>query len=147
MADLSITTTDVHVVESVEYLRTRVAGAAVDPGAPVYQDSNGKVQEAQADGTAVERTVIGIALTSAAAANDPVSVAGPGALVDLGDALSSIAYGSTLYLSNTAGAIADAAGSVSVVLGTVEAVEVMGSASAAFDKLFRVSGALPGVVG
>jgi hypothetical protein len=147
MADLTITAADVHVVESPQQLRTRVAGAAVDAGAPVYQDSNGKVQEAQGDGTAAERAVIGVAITTAAGANDPVSVAGPGALVDLGDALSSVAYGATLYLSNTAGLIADSAGSVSVVLGTVEAVEVMSAADSAYDKLFRVSGALPGVVG
>lgn len=146
MADLTITAADIHIVEPVAYMRTRTAGAAVDAGAPVYADSNGKVQEAQADGTAAERKVIGIAVTSAAAANDTVSLAGPGDLVDLGDALSSVAYGETLYLSNTAGLIADAAGSVTVNLGTVEQVEVLGSTSAAFDKLFRVSGALPAVL-
>lgn len=147
MADLTITAADVRAVEWVQDSRTRVAGAAVDAGAPVYLDTSGKVQEAQADGTAAERLVIGIAVTTAAAANLPVSVAGPGALVDLGDSMSGVAYGATLFLSNTAGAIADAAGSVSVVLGTVEAVEHMSGTTSVFDKLFRVSGALPGVVG
>ena len=146
MADLSITAANVRVVESPQNLRTRKAGAAVDAGAPVYVDTDGKVQEAQADGTAAERAVVGIAITSAAAANDNVSVAGPGSLVNVGNALSSVAFGATLYLSNTAGIIADSAGSVTVALGTVEPVEVLGSASAVYDKLIRVSNALPAVL-
>jgi hypothetical protein len=146
MAYLTITASEVRAVEHGTYPRTRVAGATVDAGAPVYLDSNGKIQEAQADGTAVERLVIGIAVTSATAGL-AVTVAGPDSLIDLGDAMGDMAYGAVAYLSNDAGQIADAAGSVSVVLGTVEAVEHLSGASSVFDKLFRVSGALPGVVG
>jgi hypothetical protein len=147
MADLTITASDVRAVRWGDDPHTQNAGAAVDAGAPIYLDANGYVQEAQADGTAAERAVIGIAVTTAAAANDTVQFAGPDSLVDLGDALSSVAFGATLYLSNTAGLIADGAGSVSVVLGTVVAVPHMSGASSVFDKLLRVSGALPGVVG
>lgn len=140
MADLSITATAVHLVESPREPRTYPAGAAVDAGAPVYLDSNGKVQEGQADGTSGERAIIGLAVTSAAAGDLPVTVAQADALVDVGNALSALAMGATVYLSDTAGAMADAAGSVSLVVATV--VPAWGATTA--DKLLRVSPALVG---
>ena len=139
MADLSITATAVAVVESPRQLRTRPAGAAVDAGAPVYLDSSGFVREAAAAADATE-DAIGIAVTSAAAANLPVTVAGPDSLVDLGNALGGLAHGARVYLSNTAGNLGDAAGSATVVMGYV--VPAYGATTA--DKLLRVSGALPG---
>lgn len=143
MADLSVTATDVALVESPRYPRTHPAGAAVDAGAPVYLDTSGYVREADANsGTAEARDPIGLAVTSAAAANLPVTVAGPDALVDVGpNALGDLAFGATVYLSDTAGLLADAdATGSAAVMGTV--VPAYGATTA--DKLLRISGALNG---
>jgi hypothetical protein len=139
MADLTVTAADVALVESPRQPRTFPAGAAVDAGAPVYLDTNGMVREADAGADATEMA-IGIATTSAAAANLPVNVAGPDSIVDLGDALGDLAYGAAVYLSDTAGALADAAGSASVVMGHV--IPAWGHTTA--DKLLRVAGGLQG---
>lgn len=139
MADLTVTAASVALVESPRQPRTIPAGAAVDAGAPVYLDSAGKVREASAGADATE-VAVGIAVTSAAEANLPVTVAGADAIIDLGNALGGLAYGATIYLSNTAGNVGDAAGSASVVMGTV--IPAWGATTA--DKLLRLSGSLLG---
>lgn len=139
MADLTVTAASVALVESPRQPRTIPAGAAVDAGAPVYLDSAGKVREADAGADATE-IAIGIAVTSAAAADLPVTVAGPDAIVDLGNALGGLAFGASVYLSDNAGELADAAGSATVVMGTV--IPAWGATTA--DKLLRVNGALAG---
>lgn len=141
MSDLSVTATDVAIVESPRLLRTYPAGAPVDAGAPVYLDANGYVQEADANGSEIAKLPIGLAITSAGSVTMPVTVAGPDALVDLGDALGGLAYGAAVYLSDTAGALADAdATGSAAVMGAV----VPAFASTTADKLLRISGALTG---
>lgn len=140
MADLTITATAVAVVESPRQLRTYPSGAAVDAGMPVYLDSAGKVQKSDANGSGNELRPIGLAVTSAVTAGLPVTVAGPDSIVDLGNALGGLAYEASVYASDTAGALADAAGSASVIVGTV--VPAWGATTA--DKLLRISGALAG---
>lgn len=92
-----------------------IAGVAVTAGQAVYWDANGRLvlSNASAAGTA---KFAGIALNSVGA-NQAVSVLKRGYLG--GYAVTSLAYGAKLYLSNTAGAVDDAAGTVSVVIGAV----------------------------
>lgn len=114
------------------------AGATVTAGAPVYLDSNGAVREADAGADATE-AAIGIALKSVVA-GEALSVAGGAAIVDLGNALGGLAFGATVYLSDDAGELADAAGSATVAMGTV----IPGHGQTTADKLLRVNPALVG---
>lgn len=140
MSDLAVTNTDVALVASPRYPRTYPAGAAVSAGAPVYLDSSGYVVGADAD-AAGKQYPIGVAVTTASAANLPVTVAGPDAKVDLGDALGGMSMGDPVYLSTTAGTLAttDTTGSAALV-GLV--IPAFGATTA--DKLLQVSGALRG---
>jgi hypothetical protein len=140
MADLSITASRVALVQSPRPPRSFPAGGTITAGDAVYQDTAGKVQRADADADATENA-IGLALRSVLS-GEAVTIAGPDALVDLGDALGGLAYSAPVYLSGTAGGLADAAGSASVVMGRVESVFSQTSGTA--DKLLRLSGSLPG---
>jgi hypothetical protein len=140
MADLSITASRVALVQSPRPPRSFPAGGTITAGDAVYQDTAGKVQRADADADATENA-IGLALRSVVS-GEAVTIAGPDALVDLGDALGGLAYSAPVYLSGTAGGLADAAGSASVVMGRVESVFSQTSGTA--DKLLRISGSLPG---
>jgi len=93
-----------------------VAAAAIEAGQPVYIDSNGKYNLADANDAAADQ-FRGIALETVAA-NQPVSVLVRGELY--GYTLSG-AYDSAAYVSNTAGELADAAGTTSLAVGKVVA--------------------------
>jgi hypothetical protein len=140
MADLTVTASRVALVQSPRSPRSFPAGGTITAGDAVYQDTAGKVQRADADADATENA-IGLALRSVVS-GEAVTIAGPDALVDLGDALGGLAYSAPVYLSGTAGGLADAAGSASVVMGRVESVFSQTSGTA--DKLLRISGSLPG---
>jgi hypothetical protein len=140
MADLSITASRVALVQSPRPPRSFPAGGTITAGDAVYQDPAGKVQRGNTGADATEN-IIGIALRSVVS-GETVTIAGPDALVDLGDALGSVAYGAAVYGSDTAGAIGTTAGSASVVMGRVESVFSQTSGTA--DKLLRISGSLPG---
>lgn len=56
-------------------------------------------------------------------------------LVDIGDGFTALAYGATVFLSDTDGALDTAAGTVSTVLGIVDSAW----ASETADKLLRVN--------
>lgn len=97
--------------------------AAIGPGVPCYADANGKAApgDASVAGTA---GVIGINLSpKLTAANMPAHLLRRGklALYDAAGAniLDGLAYGALVYLSDTTGRFADAAGTVSVVCGRV----------------------------
>jgi hypothetical protein len=140
MADLSITASRVALVQSPRPPRSFPAGGTITAGDAVYQDTAGKVQRASAGADATENP-IGIALRSVVS-GEAVTIAGPDAAVDIGDALGGVAFGAAVFLSNTAGALADAAGSASVEMGRVESVFSQTSGTA--DKVLRLSGALHG---
>src|SRR5687768_2045838 len=108
MADLTVDAARVALVESPRQPRSLPAGGTVTAGAPVYQDSNGKAVEADAGADATEDP-IGIALKSVVT-NEAVTIAGPDAIVDVGDALTDLAYGAPVYLSDTAGELSSTAG-------------------------------------
>jgi hypothetical protein len=92
-----------------------IAGATIEKGQPFYIDSNGKAQLADASiaGTAQVR---GIA-TRAARNGQVFSGIKRGFLEGMG--ISGLAYDARVYLSDTVGTLADAAGTVSVTIGRV----------------------------
>jgi hypothetical protein len=75
-----------------------------------------------------------IALNNAAAGEPVTAVKGP-CILDVGEALAALAYGAVVYLSDTDGTLADAAGTVSTKVGNV----LPGFAAVTPDKLLRVS--------
>jgi hypothetical protein len=83
--------------------------------------------------TAAEARSGGVAITGALGAGDIITAVRKGEL-DLGDALTALAYDQDVFLSNTDGTLADTAGTVSLVVGTV----VSGNGHTTPDKLLRV---------
>ncbi len=110
-----------------------IAAAAIEAGQPVYIDSNGKYNLADANAAAADQ-FRGIALNTVGA-GQPVSVMEEGYLY--GYTLSGIAYDGLAYVSDTVGELADAAGSTSLVVGRV--VARFGSDGNA-TKILKVSG-------
>lgn len=94
-----------------------VAGAAVTAGQAVYWNTSGNLVLSNA-GVAGTAKFAGIALNTVGI-GQAVSVLKRGYLA--GYTLTQ-AYGAKLYLSNTAGAVDDAAGTVSVLIGAVAAM-------------------------
>ena len=95
-----------------------IAAASITAGQALYFDSAGKVNLADANGSGTLQ-FRGIAL-NAAGAGQAVSVLKKGHCY--GFTVSSVAYDAALFLSNTAGALGDAAGATSVNCGRVVAV-------------------------
>lgn len=102
VSQLSITESLVGVVELIEG-HTYPAAAAIDAGCSIYLDSNGKWAKADHDAGYGVRAV---ATYTAAIANAPLQGMRKGVL-DIGNALSGVAYGAKLYLSSTPGKIDD----------------------------------------
>lgn len=118
MADLAFTEAAVALVFPLKSIvHTGLAGAAITAGQVVYIDSSGDLQlaDASAAGTA---TVRGVALESGGA-GQAIDWCEEGWL--FGFTLSQ-AYSAAIYLSDTAGDLADAAGTVSVLCGRVVAM-------------------------
>jgi hypothetical protein len=108
MSDISVTTAQVSLVaDTVPQWRSGIAGEALAAGDFVYMNSStGKLWKSDASGTGDSTEVLGMVLAPAAAGS-PVSYLFQGAVY--GFDLSGVGYGKKLYLSVTAGAIADAA--------------------------------------
>ena len=102
MAALSITASAVTFV-SGPIDKDCVAGEALNAGAIVYLANDGTWLKAQCDGTAVEAGAngYGMALATAAAAGQRLSVARPGAIVTI--AASGLTVGIPYFIGNTAG--------------------------------------------
>jgi len=133
MADLSVTASDVAIVESLEQF-TVPAHEALFAGNAVYLvAASGKVGLADENGLAPVNEPEGITLRTAIAANDTVTVVKKG-IIDLGDALGGLDYGAIVYLSATPGQLADADAGNTVVIG--EVVPLWGHTTA--DKALRV---------
>lgn len=119
MADLTITASDVHLITgSDEHQHTLPAGADITAGQMIQiNSSTGKW--ALANGTtAAKATNVYMALNSAKSGLPVTGLKTP-CLVALGEALASLNFGVAVYLSDTDGALADAAGTVSTVVGYV----------------------------
>lgn len=117
MADLTLTEAQIGMVDPSKAITIQgIAAAAITAGTPFYINATtGKATaaDASAAGTAGVR---GIATTSVGAGS-PVTGLRKGGLY--GFDLSGEDYDAAIYLSDTAGKLADAAGTVSVVVGRV----------------------------
>lgn len=134
MANLSITAADVTPVLVFEQLPAGPADEALNAGEAIkINTSTGKYTPGNGSGAA-EARVIGVAVTSATYAGQAITVIKRG-ILDVGDALSGLAYDQVVYLSDTDGTLADSAGTVSTVVGRV----VPGWGATTADKLLLVN--------
>ena len=116
MGDITITAAQVGVVfPDLAEVFDGIAAESVVAGKPVYLASSGKFGIADAN-AAGKQQVRGIALKSVGA-GQAFSILKRGHMS--GATLSGMAYNSQAYLSDTAGALADAAGTLRVPVGRV----------------------------
>lgn len=118
MSDLTRTATS---VADVHPLKTRkhpfTAAVDVSAGQPLYVDANGKANLADANGSAPANAYyVGLAMQTVKA-GQIVDAAWDGDIV--GFDLSGLAYGAPVYVSNTAGELATAAGTATLKVGEV----------------------------
>lgn len=136
MTDLSITASAVALVESPRQPRTFPAGVAITAGMVVRLNSSGAV--VGADGGAAGTTdIIGVAVTGGAIGQG-ITVAQADAIIDVGNALSALAIGALVYVSDTGtnvGVMGDVAGTSSRTVGRV--IPAFGATTA--DKLIRIA--------
>ena len=131
MADLTITTcTPVKIIEQL----TGPANSAVAVGNAVYLvAASGKFGLADENGAAPLNEPEGVSIKAALQQNDTITVVKKGYL-DIGNVLTALNYGAPVYLSATAGLLADADPGNAVVIG--EVWPAFGNTTA--DKLLRV---------
>lgn len=116
MADLALAAAQVSPVNENEYEGwTLIAAAAITRGQTVAIDSAGKAVLGNTT-SAGTSNIRGIAL-NAAAIGEVVTIMVHGSLYGF---TITQAYDAAIYGSNTAGAVADAAGSTSIVIGRVK---------------------------
>lgn len=134
MANLTIVEADVAVVEEIESLTAPVAAAVVAtllPGCTAVLDSNGEF--VLGDGSeAATQYGAGLCVERCGRA---AKVLYQG-LVNLGDAITALAFNAKVYLSDDAGLLANGTGTVSHVVGRV--VSKGGTNSTTNDKLLRL---------
>jgi hypothetical protein len=128
----NLTVTVCNPVKVVEQF-TGITAEAIALGSPVRLDtSTGKITGA--NGTAAgEARCIGLATKAATAAGQTITVVRKG-LLDIGNALGNLTYDDDVFLSDTDKTLADTAGTVTLIVGTV----LPGLASTTPDKLLRV---------
>jgi len=115
MADITVTAAEVSLLDPIKAeIGTYIAGVAITKGQAVAFDTSGKVQVADANGS--YKQFRGIALQTVDAGR-AVEVVHHGKVS--GFTVSSLNGDVLVYLSNTAGKLADAAGSTSVACARV----------------------------
>ena len=135
MADITATVAQVAPYMADEcQIRGRTCGAAVTAGNPVYYGTDGKAYPADADAASPAGQVDGIALDTKAA-GEVVRVLEEGWLA--GYDLSGLSYNANVYLSTTAGALADSPPTAGVT-SIVGRVDWRNTASGTFEKVLRV---------
>lgn len=121
MADISLTAANVRALkENGAVTVPFTAGGALTQGDVVYLAADGDVEEADANASNEAGRGIGIVVSgndtdTSYAAGERVSVCVFGPV----EGFSGATPGDTVYVSNTAGALSDAAGTVSHVMGRV----------------------------
>lgn len=115
MADLVIDFTKVREIEVIEQF-TGPADEAIEPGHYArLAPATGKLTKGNATTVAEIGSGEGIVITRQV---NTITILKKGILW-LGDALDGLTFGATVYLSDTDGALADAAGTVEKIVGTV----------------------------
>lgn len=134
MANLTIAASDVRVVKrGDEHQHTAPAGEVIVAGQYIRQDpSTGKFVLGNATSSA--EVGDGYIAENNGAIGDPVTGHKMPVVLDVGNALSGLDYGASVFLSNTDGTLADGAGTVSTVIGKV----IAGWAGSA-KKLLRLA--------
>jgi predicted RecA/RadA family phage recombinase len=139
MADIALTAANVRrVAPRGDEVYIGIAAVAITQGQVLYMNSDGKL--ALADGSAAgTATVVGVAL-NAAAIGQAVTYMKSGKIG--GFTVSGLTPGAFVYLSDTAGALADAAGTVSFVCGRI----IASSDTTPSDQLYlEINYSVPGV--
>lgn len=123
MSAITVTAAQVAELYPFKEIYSLEAAEAITKGQAVYVNSNGKaaLADASAAGTL---NLVAIALNSVGA-GQPVSVLKAGFVA--GATLTGLAYGDPVYVSDTAGGLDTAAGTVSKVIGRVAPVNQAGS--------------------
>lgn len=116
--------------------RTHEAAERIDAGQAYRLDANGKAVKAAAGAAGTAGPELWVVIDGARQAGNPVTGVSAG-LIE-GFNLDALAFGAQVFLSNTSGAVADAAGTVSVAVGRVTSAAYTGTPSGA-DKLLAVS--------
>lgn len=117
MADIAVVADDIAVVfPRFAEIYDFVAAVSITPGQVLYLTTAGKVDLYDSNGSGTLQ-LLGIAL-NAAGAGQAVSVLKRGFVY--GFTVSGLAYDAPVYGSNTAGSLADGAGSSSIVAGKVK---------------------------
>lgn len=133
MADLTIVAADVAAVQVIEQ-GTGPAHEVITAGQALYYvAATGKMGLADEDVAAPVNRPAGVTIIGANQANITVTFVKKG-LLDLGDALDGMDFDDIVYLSATAGSLADADPANTVVVGRV----VPGWGYPTADKLLRV---------
>ena len=119
MADLTVTAADVAVVypEKADILTVTLAAAATK-GQTLYKDTDGKGNLADANSAGAQQTRL-LAL-QAGGAGDVINALKQGHVYGF---TITQAYDAPLFQSDTAGAIADAAGTLEVPVGLVDGID------------------------
>lgn len=135
MSDLTIVATAVKVVRAGagEHQLTLPALEAINAGQYIRIDpSTGKFRLGNA--TTLTEVGVGYLAIESVPAGMPVTGLERPCLVDLGDALAALNFGDKVWLSDTDGTLATAAGTVDTVVGTV----VPGFAKTTAEKLLKL---------
>lgn len=108
----------VHPENAILY--TLIAAAAINAGQPLYINTNGKADLADANATTPANRFRGIALNSVAAGG-VVTVLIQGFINGVGAGITALAYDADVFVSDTAGTLADAksAAGTELVVGKV----------------------------
>jgi len=119
MADIALTAAQIAPVYPHDAeIYPGIAASAITAGQPLYQTTTGTYAPADANAAGLQQA-IGVAL-NAAAAGEPVSVLFRGHVA--GFTVAAVNCGTVIYLSDTVGAFADAAGTLGVPCGRVIAL-------------------------
>lgn len=141
MALLTITTC--RVVRQYRY-DDIVVGEALPEGDYARQNTTtGKLELGKATNATEVGVLGGIVTDKANAVGEVAHIVFEG-LLDVGDALSALTFGDTVYLSDTDGQLADAAGTVTTaIVGTVVPAYGAFTSSTTADKLLYFTGIKP----
>lgn len=135
MADLAFGTDDVAPVTIIESF-TGPVNEAVTPGQVVRFDlTSGYITKANATEAAEHGYLRGLAIGTANGSAVTITAVKRG-IINMGTGLGDLTYDDIVYLSNTDGALADAAGSVDIKVGYT--IPGFGMGTAANDKLLYV---------